>query len=844
VYLTSSQLDVGTNTISVNVFEPAQRFGGFVVYDSGSLSHQATASLLWDSQNNHWVYQNSSGSAYSGGGLISGPRNTGSLGQEIYPTLNKIVRGQGGDHIYDSNIIDDDTKVSIGISTDITGSLIVTGGITASLQGTASWAESSSQALTASSLPVGTYNITASWAQSSSRAITASYITGSIFASTNPVLSSSYALSASYAPFTPTTPGGLDTQIQFNSASVFSGSSNLVFDYTNNRLGIGTNSPSESFHLKGTGSGVAGRTWLRIENTQTDSAAGVQLVNGNGRFASFQYAGSSYTAGEAFAIYTQNDYPLVFATNGGSIGGTSYIAFSPGSTERMRITNSGSVLINSNQNNSTNIDVTNTTSGTNSAVRLNLVSSNGGLTLGKYSATTTPYKTVLSNDAFIYTSNAGDISILNDVSTGAIKFTAGGSSTAQCTLTSGGNFLIGTTTDSGHRLSVSGSTQIQGNIHITGSSTATLLKVDAPSKNNILNISGSGRVSIGTTPTIDTLSVFSTGVNGATTTNAFRVLKANGSPVFTVRDDGYIEIPNNQAYFKVNNLTFPLFGSGKIEGNNGAFVNIDTNVVLHSYFGGGSGISVEVDSITGDSGGFIVKQRTTYGGSPNYANRLAVSSLGTTLVNSATEDASAQLKVDSTTRGFLPPRTNATSSISNPAQGLITYITSSAIEGLYYYNSGSYRAWTKVLNSSGSQSITGSLNMAGSVTFSEPSANSFNGEIVKFGAGTLTTGQLYFLSSSGTWSLSDASTTGSSTGMLGIAVGSSPTTDGLLVRGYANSGSFTQSTGSILYMATSSGIFTETAPSSSGHVVRVIGYKTTISNTIYFMPDATWVTLA
>jgi hypothetical protein len=139
--------------------------------------------------------------------------------------------------------------------------------------------------------------------------------------------------------------------------------------------------------------------------------------------------------------------------------------------------------------------------------------------------------------------------------------------------------------------------------------------------------------------------------------------------------------------------------------------------------------------------------------------------------------------------------------------------------------------------------VSGSIN-ANSLAFSQPPANSFNGEIVKFGAGTLTTGQLYFLSSSGTWSLSDASTTGSSTGMLGIAIGSSPTTDGLLVRGYANSGSFTQSTGSILYMATSSGIFTETAPSSSGHVVRVIGYKTTISNTIYFMPDTTWVTLA
>ena len=80
--------------------------------------------------------------------------------------------------------------------------------------------------------------------------------------------------------------------------------------------------------------------------------------------------------------------------------------------------------------------------------------------------------------------------------------------------------------------------------------------------------------------------------------------------------------------------------------------------------------------------------------------------------------------------------------------------------------------------------------------------------------------------------------------MLGIAVGSSPTTDGLLVRGYAASSSYTTATGSIVYAATSSGLMTTTSPSSSNHVVRVVGYVTTIPNTIYFTPDPTWVTLA
>lgn len=121
VYITASQLNVGTNTISVNVAEPAQRFGGLLVYDSGSFSHQATASLLWDSLNNRWVYQNASGSTYTGGMLLSGPRNTGSLGDEPSLTRFFVPRSDGGDHLNNTQIY---SSASI---TQITGSLLVSG---------------------------------------------------------------------------------------------------------------------------------------------------------------------------------------------------------------------------------------------------------------------------------------------------------------------------------------------------------------------------------------------------------------------------------------------------------------------------------------------------------------------------------------------------------------------------------------------------------------------------------------------------------------------------------------------------------------------------------------------
>jgi hypothetical protein len=124
-YVTSSQLNVQTSYISVNVNEPSERFGGLKVYDSGSSN--ATASLAWDSLNNRWIYQNASGSSYSGAMLIMGPRNTGSLGDEIALTSGKIARSAGGDHIVDS-IISEVGGNAIGIS----GSLVVTGSIVAS----------------------------------------------------------------------------------------------------------------------------------------------------------------------------------------------------------------------------------------------------------------------------------------------------------------------------------------------------------------------------------------------------------------------------------------------------------------------------------------------------------------------------------------------------------------------------------------------------------------------------------------------------------------------------------------------------------------------------------------
>ncbi len=100
-YITSSQLNIGTNIITVNTDTPTVRYGGIAVYDSGSTG--LTGSMLWDSENNHWIYTNPSGSTYSGGMMISGPRAS-ARGCEQGTTACALMMGQGGDHITSSAI--------------------------------------------------------------------------------------------------------------------------------------------------------------------------------------------------------------------------------------------------------------------------------------------------------------------------------------------------------------------------------------------------------------------------------------------------------------------------------------------------------------------------------------------------------------------------------------------------------------------------------------------------------------------------------------------------------------------------------------------------------------------
>jgi hypothetical protein len=122
--ITASAVSIGTNTVILNTDTPAVRFAGISVQDSGS-NAGVTGSIFWDGLCNRWVYSNPSGIGYSGGMLLSGPR-TSTLGSEAPLTCNYIAKSGGGDHLYDSCIIDDGTTVCVNANLKGSGTLSAT----------------------------------------------------------------------------------------------------------------------------------------------------------------------------------------------------------------------------------------------------------------------------------------------------------------------------------------------------------------------------------------------------------------------------------------------------------------------------------------------------------------------------------------------------------------------------------------------------------------------------------------------------------------------------------------------------------------------------------------------
>jgi hypothetical protein len=121
------------------------------------------------------------------------------------------------------------------------------------------------------------------------------------------------------------------------------------------------------------------------------------------------------------------------------------------------------------------------------------------------------------------------------------------------------------------------------------------------------------------------------------------------------------------------------------------------------------------------------------------------------------------------------------------------------------------------------------------------------GESVRFGSGATVAGKLYYLNSSGAWTVTNATAVASgATQLLAIALGTDSTVHGMLLRGFFQMTSYLQGTwdeGIPVYISrTDAGEGDIDAPTTSGDFVRVIGYcGAGTTDLIYFNPSSTYI---
>ena len=120
------------------------------------------------------------------------------------------------------------------------------------------------------------------------------------------------------------------------------------------------------------------------------------------------------------------------------------------------------------------------------------------------------------------------------------------------------------------------------------------------------------------------------------------------------------------------------------------------------------------------------------------------------------------------------------------------------------------------------------------------------GDVVFFGSTTsMDPGQIYMYGQSGgtDWAKADANQVAKADGLLGVALGASSNTDGVLLRGMVTLDHDPGTAGDPLFLSSASiGLASSTAPTGNGDVVRVIGYCVNSSNNqIFFNPDGTFI---
>ena len=584
------------------------------------------------------------------------------------------------------------------------------------------------------------------------------------------------------------TPGGSDTQVQFNSGSSFGGSANFVFvsTGTNTLKVVGDISASNDF--QGGNDAMFGRdiTAVRDIKATNDLSASNDI-----------HAARDLNIGRDVAVVGSATAVGLYST--GPISGSTTLHAEGAATFSSTIAATSSVT-------SAGIYSTGPISGSTT------LHAEGAATFSSTIAATSSISASAFYDTTLGTAiNVTGVDSAVDRSLMVANGTSGKAITGSIvTMDPAGNIDAGPTTISANKFSAGGS-GVTSTGPISGSST--------------LHAEGAATFSstIAATSSVTSAGIYSTGpISGSTT------LHAEGAATFSSTVAVTSSVTSVGMY-----STGPISGSSTLHAEGAA--TFSSTVAATSSVTAAGLVSTTTVSASTEVAGQSAKFATLHiSGSETEGIRVAKGASDTREIV------------------FENDGTDVASIFMNAAETLIIKNESSNDDIQFQTSPGGTARTVMVVDGAtpnvgiGTISPLTALDVRYDVTGSL-SDDTGGGDVVFFGTGTLTAGKLYYLHTDSAWTETDADAVATGADqLLGIALGADPVVNGVLIRGFFDAATYLSnfSAGKALYVSTTAASMDTTAPSAAGDFVRIVGYCTTTANVMYFNPSSEWIELA
>jgi hypothetical protein len=417
-----------------------------------------------------------------------------------------------------------------------------------------------------------------------------------------------------------------------------------------------TGTGTTNYVTKWTSSSAVGSSVIYDDGTNIGvgtTTPGYKLdVNGTGRFTG--------TTNQITAYYDASNY-MQLQHNSISVANTALL-FNVNSAERMRLLSTGNLLIGTTTDGGYKLDVNGTTRTKNDFLNLdnssnvrfkitdNTATGNVYTFLSRFDNTKDIFHVIFPSGALTSSNVNWNFGMKGGANTFSIASYDGTSVSERILIYNNGNVGIGTTTDSGHKLQVNGTAIFYGSPTISVSNLPQLTLNDTLQSHNW-------------------------------------VIRSNGTSLF------FIDNGNNRVWIGgTGSGNAGNVGIGTTSTSYKLDVNGSTRIVNTLTINGtGTNIAIQFSGGRIDADGTYLRIKSS--GNLDMIN-IANNFVG---INATSATASAVFQIDSTARGFLPPRMTAAqrAAISTPATGLVVYQTDS-VEGLYVNTSSGWKALTMV----------------------------------------------------------------------------------------------------------------------------------------------------